>query len=143
MSDLRPYVTPSERSAKRRKLQEATTPATECDSSYCSCDDDDSWATGGSDLQIEDEEGPENLLQRLTEDTLGTIFFGGFLNSFEVVKSTSCVSKEMIELAKAQVKMLDLRKCPQLTNSKLQIVARRFAHLTVSIGTDFLGCDPL
>jgi hypothetical protein len=142
MSDFHPYVTPSECSAKRRKLEETTTPATECDSSYYSYDDDDdddeSWATGESDLHHDDGEGPENPLQRLTEDTLGTIFFGGYLNSFEVVKSASCVSKEMVELAKTQVKMLDLRKCPYLTNSKLQIVARRFPHLSVSIAIDFL-----
>jgi Leucine Rich repeat len=133
MSAFRPYITPRERCVKRRKLEEATTPATECDSSDDSCDDDhELWATGGSDPQHADG-GSENLLQSLTEDTLGTIFFGGFLNSLEVVKSTSCVSKELIELAKTQVKMLDLRKCPHLTNSKLQIVVRRFTHLTVSI----------
>jgi len=109
--------TPSDRPSKRQKPE--VTPATDSDVSY---DSEDSF-----------QEEENDLLRLLPDDMVGTIFFGGFVNSLEVVKTVSCVSKEMQELAKTQVKMLDLRKCPNLTN--LAFIVKRFPHLTVSTRT--------
>jgi hypothetical protein len=71
------------------------------------------------------------LFKSLTDDTIGIIFFGGYLNSLEIVNVTSCICNVSMQLAKTHVKLLDLRKCVVLSNPSLSLLPRRFTSLTV------------
>ena len=101
----------------------ADTPETNSDVTHGTSDDDNS--------DCDFDEG-ENIVKALPDDILGAIFFGGFVDSLEVINTTSCISKGAMALAQTQVKMLDLRKCSKLTSAKLSFLVNRFPHLQVS-----------
>ena len=107
---------PIDRSCKRVKLCE--TPTTDSDASFSSDDD--------SPLQT------PHLFEALPADLLGTILFSGYVDSLEIIHKTSCISKEAMELARSQVKMLDLRMCVKLHSSNLSFLIERFPMLEVS-----------
>lgn len=117
--------TPRGRAAKRQKLEDtpATVASNYSDEESCIVEEDD-------DVGIP--------LKLLPDDMIGSIFFGGYFDSFEVVKINSITSKRMQDIAKAQVTMLDLRK----TNIKAENIAsivKRFPNLTVSSGLLFFS----
>jgi hypothetical protein len=111
--------TPKGRPTKRQKL--ADTPAT--------------VASNFSDEESFAEEEDDTPLKLLPDDILGSIFFGGFVDSLEVVKINSVASRRMQDVAKATVTMLDLRRTMIETENLASIVAR-FPNLTVS----WCGC---
>lgn len=88
--------------------------------------------TFDNDNSASDVDERENIVEALPDDLLGAIFFGGFVDSLEVINTTSCISKGAMALAQTQVKMLDLRKCSKLTSAKLSFLVNRFPHLQVS-----------
>lgn len=117
------FRTPVTRSAKRRKIAE--TPSTE--------ESSDSVRAPLERDQDGGEEGESSsVVELLPDDMLGKIFLGGYVNSIEVSKTTSCISKQFQRISREQVNMLDLRRCPNLLNGSMASIAARFPNLTVS-----------
>jgi hypothetical protein len=114
--------TPKGRPTKRQKLVD--TPATVASN----FSDEESFA--------EEEKDDDIPLKLLPDDILGSIFFGGFVDSLEVVKTNSVASRRMQDVAKATVTMLDLRRTKIETENIASIVAR-FPNITVS----WCGCQ--
>ncbi|KAI2492232.1 F-box and leucine-rich repeat protein 13 [Fragilaria crotonensis] len=114
----RKCCTPSDKPCKRLKVED--TPDTNSDVTHSTFDNDNSAG---------DVDERENIVEALPDDLLGAIFFGGFVDSLEVINTTSCISKGTMALAQTQVKMLDLRKCSKLTSAKLSFLVNRFPHL--------------
>lgn len=102
---------------KRSRLQQTETPDTFSDVTY------------GSDEESEEYD----IIQFFPSDILGSIFFGGYVNSLEVVKTASCICKDLEEIAKEKVTMLDLRRCPMMVTSDLSVLTKRFPNLQVSL----------
>ena len=123
----RKCCTPSDRPCKRLKM--ANAPETDSDVTH------DTFDNENSDDRFD---GGKSIVEALPDDLLGAIFFGGFVDSLEVVNTTSCISKGAMALAETHVKMLDLRKCSKLTSAKLSFVVNRFPHLQVS-NTESIG----
>ena len=118
------------RPCKRRKLED--TPETDSDESY------GSYAIADSDDSEDDNDEAKNLVEILPDDVVGAIFFGGYVDSLEVLNNTSCLSKGAMKLAETQVKMLDLRKCSKLKSAKLSFLVNRFPQLEVRTTTSSL-----
>mmetsp|Transcript_24121 Transcript_24121/g.35746 ORF Transcript_24121/g.35746 Transcript_24121/m.35746 type:complete len:341 (-) Transcript_24121:48-1070(-) len=113
MSLLKKFSRCQTRPIKRRRLQKEEVPDTDSD---VTCDSDG--------------EGEEyDIVKFLPSDILGSVFFGGYINSLEVVKTASCICKELAEIAKEKVIMLDLRRCPLMVNSDLPSLTKRFPNL--------------
>lgn len=111
--------TPKGRPTKRQKLVD--TPATVASN----FSDEESF--------LAEEENDDDIpLKLLPDDILGSIFFGGFVDSFEVVKTNSITSRRMQDVAKATVTMLDLRRTKIETENIASIVAR-FPNITVRL----------
>mmetsp|Transcript_9227 Transcript_9227/g.10530 ORF Transcript_9227/g.10530 Transcript_9227/m.10530 type:complete len:115 (-) Transcript_9227:1354-1698(-) len=82
-------------------------------------------------FEIDNKVEDAGLVERLPSDILGLFFFGGYVNSLEVARTTSCICKELAELAKEKVTMLDLRRCPLLVKQDLPSLTNRFPNLQV------------
>jgi len=109
---------------KRRRLQQTETPDTFSDVTY------------GSDEESEEHD----IVEFFPSDILGSIFFGGYVNSLEVVKTASCICKDLMEIAKEKVTMLDLRRCPMMVTSDLSVLTKRFPNLQE---LDLSYCDDI
>lgn len=110
--------TPYRRPAKRQKREE--TPQTDIE------DDENDEESCDGDLDI---------TEVLPDDLLGTIFFGGYLNTLEVVKVTSLISKNFQRLASLYVKMLDLRRIQDIPVAHL---VKRFRNVEVRLLSSFV-----
>jgi hypothetical protein len=74
-----------------------------------------------------------DLTANLPDDILAKIFFGGYVNTMEVIQSVSCVSKQLQRVAQEAVKMLDLRACtPALKAEHVSSLVKRFKNVSVS-----------
>jgi hypothetical protein len=74
-----------------------------------------------------------DLTANLPDDILAKIFFGGYVNTMEVIQSVSCVSKQLQRVAHEAVKLLDLRACtPALKVENVASLVKRFKNVSVS-----------
>jgi hypothetical protein len=90
-----------------------------------------------SDVTVEHED----VTEALPDDLLSKCFFGGFLNSLDIVRSLSCVNKRLQTVAQSTVKLLDLRSCKSLRAVDTSNLVSRFRNLSVS--SDGKGRDRL
>jgi hypothetical protein len=75
----------------------------------------------------------DDLTEVLAEDLLAKIFFGGYLNTIDIIQKISCLSKTLQRLAQSTVKLLDLRACtPALMVKDVANLVTRFKNLSVS-----------
>lgn len=71
-----------------------------------------------------------NPLEMLSDDLLGNVFFSGYVNSIDIVKSITMVSKRTKQVAHKSVKMLDLRKLPNLQANDVAAIVKRHGNLS-------------
>lgn len=70
-------------------------------------------------------------VNKLSDDVLGMCLFSGFLDPSETAR-LRLVSKRILSIASEQVKVLDLRKCKNLTPFHVESIVESFRNLTVS-----------
>lgn len=74
-----------------------------------------------------------DITEVLAEDLLAKIFFGGYLNTIDIIQKISCLSKTLQRLAQSTVKLLDLRACtPALMVKDVVNLVARFKNVSVS-----------
>lgn len=73
----------------------------------------------------------QDVTEALPDDLLSKCFFGGFLNSIDIIRSLSCVNKRLRKVAQL-VKLLDLRSCKRLRPVDTSNLVNRFQKLSVS-----------
>jgi hypothetical protein len=79
---------------------------------------------------------PVPIFEKLPADVLAKSFFGGYVDSLQVLKISATVSKTTTAIAEKAVKMLDLRALNELTPERLSELVSRFHYVTeVDLGS--------
>lgn len=69
-------------------------------------------------------------IEMLPDEVLGQAFCSGFVNSIEIIKNVTMVSKRTRQVANKSVKMLDLRALPNLEASDVASIVSRHGNLS-------------
>lgn len=83
-----------------------------------------------------------DILSNLPEALIAQCFFGGYLDSIEVIRNVSCVCKSLRKMAGSYVKMLDLRAI-HMNQHDVGSVVKCFSNLKVRLLSDTLQMYPL
>ena len=74
-----------------------------------------------------------SILESLPDEMIVHCFFGGYMDTMEVLRSFCCVSRKLQQLAYTHVRMLDLRALTKLRPADVTKLASNFTGLSVRI----------
>uniref|UniRef100_A0A7S1VJW9 F-box domain-containing protein n=1 Tax=Grammatophora oceanica TaxID=210454 RepID=A0A7S1VJW9_9STRA len=71
-----------------------------------------------------------SVIEFLPDEVVAKVFFSGFMDSIEIIRTLSVVSKRLNKIAHSTVNMLDLRGCTSLTPIDTSSLVSRYSNLT-------------